>query len=334
MLAQLSIDDLGGGITLLDIGSSGQIDPKWKPIESRLNLIGFDPNAEECQRMEQLPHPFHSARYLPYAVADKAGMATLYHTANKYCFSLLEPNTPWLDRFYYKDFFKVVGTSTVNVKPLTDVAELKAVEIDAIKIDTQGLELPILSAAEPMLEQAFYVEPEAGFTENYKGESLFPEVNQFLRARNFLLFDFNDSHRIARNNVFQNHPTGKEQPLWTEAVYLKDYIALSRTNSPQLKQLTRAKALKVLLLCALQGCRDYGYECAKLFRELHLITDAELETLATIQAWDLPVTYSGGFGRRLLKRLIAGTVAIMPVGLRQATYEAALYTTEKSRRYR
>ncbi|MFA5995913.1 MAG: FkbM family methyltransferase [Patescibacteria group bacterium] len=331
MLLNFTNSDLADGINLLDIGSSGGLDPKWKPIEKIINLTGFDANAEECKRMEQLPHPFRSARYLPYAITGQAGEAILYHTKSKFCFSLLEPNANWLNRFYYKDLFTVIDSSTINVKALSDIKELCGIDFDVMKIDTQGLELPILQQAESILEEIFYLEPETGFVENYKGESTFADVNNFLRKHNFLLFDFNDSHRIARDNVFQHHLTGKEQPLWTEAVYLKDYIALHKQNSPQIAQLTRTKALKVLLLCAVQGCYDYGYELAGLFQTLNLITSTEYQELSNTSAWQFHSALGDSGIKEMIKRMIAGTIEHLPKKARKIIYDVSVYTANKSR---
>ncbi len=92
----------------------------------------------------------------------------------------------------------------------------------------QGLELPILSKAGHLLESAFYVETESGFTENYVGETTFSQMDGFMQSNGFLMFDINVNHRISRNNRFKEHSTGKERILWAEAVWLKDYVALDR----------------------------------------------------------------------------------------------------------
>jgi len=56
---------------------------------------------------------------------------------------------------------------------LDDIRELQNVEIDAMKLDTQGLELPILSSAEARVDRCILIETETGFCENYRGETTF-----------------------------------------------------------------------------------------------------------------------------------------------------------------
>ena len=307
-LSSLHTQDLDGGINLIDIGASGPGDPRWTPIAPLLNLIGFDPNTEECDRLNAEPTPYNRANFLPYAIAEREGEHTLYRTKNKYCFSLLEPDADWLNRFSYGELFDVVGTETVTARPLAAVPELSTVDVDAIKIDAQGIELKILQSSGDVLQQAFYVETESGFVSNYKGESTQAEVDQFMRDAGFLMFDINTDHRITRANAFAKGVETRAQPLWCEVVWLKDYIRLGTEG------LTQAKALKALLLCAAHGFLDYGLELAQRFQEDGLI-EADL---SSEEAWVLPreaepETLPSSFAARA----ICGLLCLLPWKLRQ-----------------
>jgi len=273
------------GISFIDIGSSGYLDAKWKNLESFIDLIGFDPNVEECERMSKLPNNFHSLKYLPFALSGDSSSQTLYKTKSIYCYSLLEPNTEWLQRFSFGDLFERIGEEKVNTVKLNDVQMLKDNDTDIIKIDTQGLELPILSNAEIILDKSFLVETETGFVDNYKGETTYAQIDSFMRSKGFLLFDINTNHRVPRNNHFKEVNTGKEQILWCEATWMKDYVALVKKDAINPDDINREKALKILIICAQQGCVDYGYELALLFSELKLIDDTELKNLETRENW-------------------------------------------------
>lgn len=303
MLYQTAIDELSDGINLIDIGASGNLDRKWKPIESLLNLVAFDPNEEECERLSRQPTKFRSATYLPYAVGGETEEATLYRTKSMYCYTLLEPNTPWLERFTFGDLFEVKGTESIPVRRFADIQELSQLDVDAIKSDSQGLDLQILSNAGPLLDRAFYVETETGFVENCVGETTYAQMDEFMRSQGFLLFDIGTHHRIPRRNRLAQQPSGREQLMWCESVWLKDYVSLA--NQGATIHVDRAKALKTLTLCALQQCYDFGYELACLFRELDLISADELTALGKPAAWrlggksvgDLPVAAYGYFLR-------------------------------------
>lgn len=275
------------GLNLLDIGSSGSLDVKWDKLTHIINLTGFDPNAEECHRQNNLATKHRSKVFLPYAIYSETGRRVLYKTESIFCSSLLKPNKEWLARFSFSSLFNVKEEALIEVKAFKDIQELENYEPDVMKIDVQGAELPILAASGQLLSSAFYVETESGFTENYIGETTFSQIDQFMRDNDFLMFDINPNHRISRSNILQDRKTGREQILWAEAVWLKDYIAINnRGNFDDLK-LSELKARKVLLLCALQKCYDFGFELAVLFNQKGLIADHELETLSEYESWVL-----------------------------------------------
>ncbi|MBG0791126.1 MAG: FkbM family methyltransferase [Desulfovibrionaceae bacterium] len=279
MLKELTVRDLDGGLNLVDIGCSGDLDAKWDPVLHLINYVGFDPNKEECERLNAEPSTFHSKQYLPFAVYDGKDH-TLYKTASIYCYSLRPPNRPWLDRFAYRDLFEVVGTETVSTRRLDSIKELAGMDVDAIKVDSQGLDRSILESGEDLLKAAMYVEAEPGFLENYSGEETFSEVDIYLREKGFLLFDLELFRQPRTGELGKASPV--QQLLWCQGLWLHDFIA-----HPPAERLTRGKALKTLLLCAVTSCWDFGLELAEGYRRADLITDDELKKLTKNSAWDL-----------------------------------------------
>jgi FkbM family methyltransferase len=302
MLSQLKLADLAGGIRLIDLGSSGKLDAYWEPLESFLNLYAFDPNVEECQRLAKLPHQFASATYVPAAIAGQKGEYVLYKTKSIYCWSLLEPNTRWLKRFSFHDLFHVEATAPIAALALDDVPQLSGVRVDAIKCDTQGLELPIMRGAARQVQSAFLIETETGFVKNYLEETTFREISQFMEDNHFLLFDLNPNHRIPRNNLMAEK-TRRAEMLWCEAIWLKDYVALDQQAG---LTIDRPQALKALLLCANHGCLDFGFELAELFCHRKLLTQSELDSLRSPGNWALPRTRASRKWSRALGQLLAG----------------------------
>ncbi len=324
---------LSEGVNVIDIGSSGSLDAKWEPLKKTINLIGFDPNKDECERQNNLPSEYRTAKFLPYAVHGKNGTETLYMTKSMYCYSLLEPNKEWLDRFSFGDLFKVTGHESVDVRSIDNIEELEDYALDVMKLDVQGLELPILEKADNLLEQAFYVETETGFVENYIGETTYSQIDTFMRSKGFLLFDMNISHRISRDNNFKNHTTGKEQILWCEAVWLKDYIALGKSKDFKPDTLSENKIKKILVLCALEGCFDYGLELATFFHDNNLLSKGDLESLSQIESWMISESTVSEDGKVLLPtfgskkvRLLARLLNVFPNNIRKAIYNASKLT--------
>lgn len=273
-------------IQLMDLGASGSLDEKWEPLSQRIALTAFDPNEEECRRLSAEKPPTKEASYLPFAISGTCENAELIQTESIYCWSLLRPNKPWLDRFAYGHLFNVEGSETIPVRNLDSLEELEGIAFDAIKMDVQGMELPILKGGEKTLESVFYLETETGFVDNYENETKFHEVSSYLLDRGFLMFDINPHHRQRRCGPFAELRESRGQPLWCEAVWLRDLIALHRDGN--LPPMDREKAVRCLLLCAMEGFYDYGLELAGFFtRELKLLSGEELASLEKPEAWKL-----------------------------------------------
>jgi FkbM family methyltransferase len=325
------------GINFIDIGSSGSLDTKWKNIEAYINMIGFDPNEEECERMSALPHNFRSLDYLPYAVAGDEQEHTLFKTKSIYCYSLLEPDTNWLNRFSFGDLFEITGKDLINTVLLSKVEALKNLDVDIIKTDTQGLELPILSNADDLLDKAFFVETETGFVENYKGETTYAEIDLFMRSKGYFLFDLNINHRIPRNNQFKEEPTGSEQIMWGEATWMKDYVSLFEKGLINVNSLSREKVLKALVICGLQGCIDFGFELAVLFNRLNLLDTRDLMALKDKKAWliaDAPEKITSliddkPLPKEIKSNLIATFLRLLPTSLRREISNQAQLSVRK-----
>jgi FkbM family methyltransferase len=279
VLTKLTLDDLDGGINLVDVGAAGQLGSTWAPLSRWLNVFAFEPNADSAEALRRSSHGYASLTVIPSAVADGRGARTLYHTRSPWNWSLLKPDTEWIRRFSYADLFEVVGTSEVETIGLSDASHLQGVPIDAIKCDSQGLEVPILRSAGDMLCSTFLIEAETGLVQNYCGETTFSELCRFLEDRGYLLFDLDFEHRIGRANALAD-VAPRKQPLWCESHWLRDVCDDSLVP-------TRGRALKSLLLCASLGALDYGFELAQHYAKHGLLSSDELIRLSEAESWRL-----------------------------------------------
>lgn len=278
------MNKLNDEINLVDIGCSDSLQSQWKFIERKLKYIGFEPNKEECERVSKLPNNFSTCLFLPYAIAGFSGTTNIHITESFYCTSLLEPDYEWLDRFEFADFFKLKKIEAIDVRSLDEIHALKEVDIDIMKIDSQGLELEILKSASRGLKQAIYVETESGFHPNYINESTQSEIDNFMRQNGFILFDILP-RRMPLKNHFKDYGRPNAQVLWCECKWIRDLITASKKNRFSELRINRAKALKYLMILAVNGIYDYGLEYAKIFHKHKLIDDNELEELSHIDTW-------------------------------------------------
>lgn len=259
------------GIDFVDVGCGGGLDLAWRPLWPVLNLVGFDPDAEACRRLNAEPSPFRSRRYLAFAVAGEQGPRTLTLTRSPSCASLLKPRHDWLGRFAYRDLFAETGSTTVQCTTLDRLRETEGLRADVLKLDTQGLELPILGAAAGLLAEAICVHTETGFVENYVNESVAARVDEFLRERGFLLFDI-QTHAVGRRNAYA--AVGRHQPLWCECLWLRDYLSASSFGIPE-PPADRLRALKAVCLAGALGYLDYALEIGAHFAARGLLAEAD-----------------------------------------------------------
>jgi FkbM family methyltransferase len=231
-------------MAVVDIGAmllEGAVDPFERLSKlGRLNLIGFEPHPVECAKLNALALP--GRRYLPYAIAN--GMRRDFYVTNTgMTSSLLPPNQRIAGLFHsLGDLMQVVQVVPVNTVRLDDVPELGEHGCDLLKLDTQGSEAEILAHARETLKSCLIIQTEVEFVELYEGQSLFADVDQFLRGEGFMFHRFLGlAGRTYKPLMLNNDPAAAmSQTLWSDAIYVPD---LSRLDSLEPAALIKLAAL-------------------------------------------------------------------------------------------
>jgi FkbM family methyltransferase len=228
-------------MTAVDIGAmllEGQIDPLTRLIElGRLRVIGFEPQAAECEKLNALGRP--GRRYLPYAIAN-GERRKFYVTNTGMTSSLLRPNLGFAKLFNnLAELMQVVATSDVDTVRLDDVAEIREQGCDLLKLDTQGSETEILAHASKILERCLIIQSEVEFVPLYQDQPLFADVDQLLRSHGFMFHRFLGlSGRTYRPLMVNDDPNlPLSQVLWSDAVYVPDVMRLDRLEPEALLKL-------------------------------------------------------------------------------------------------
>ncbi len=171
-------------MTAVDIGAmllEGDVDPLVRLNKlGRLNVIGFEPQAAECEKLNMLALP--GRRYLPYAVAN--GMRRSFYVTNTgITSSLLRPNLRIAQLFNnLAGLMQVVATPLIDTVRLGDVAEIRAQGCDLLKLDTQGSEAEILANASETLKRCLIVQTEVEFVRAPQAGSLVARDLQVVRS--------------------------------------------------------------------------------------------------------------------------------------------------------
>ena len=228
-------------MTAVDIGAmllDGHGDPFARLNQlGRLNVIGFEPQPAECEKLNALALP--GRRYLPYAVAN--GMRRSFYVTNTgMTSSLLRPNLKFAQLFNnLAELMQVVETPLIDTVRLDDVAEIRAQGCDLLKLDTQGSEAEILVHASETLKRCLIIQTEVEFVPLYEEQPLFADVDQHLRSRGFMFHRFlGIAGRTFKPLMLNDNPNAAlSQMLWSDAVYVPDVARLDRLEPAALLKL-------------------------------------------------------------------------------------------------
>ena len=191
-------------MTCLDVGARGGFTKDLWPISSAVDAIGFEPDPEECARLNHAAaissFPWRTLRFIPVACARDRGTRTLHLYAQRGCSSLLEADVTTAKTFSRADYYRLDGTAEVRTTPL-DVAAEEHNFPDAVylKVDVQGVDLEVLTSAPRLLSQSLLaVRTEVSFLPMYKGEPVYKDIEACLRDYGFMPMDFVELHHWRR----------------------------------------------------------------------------------------------------------------------------------------
>lgn len=212
------------GTTVLDVGARWADTPAWWRIDPVANLVGFEPDADECTRLNEKSDSPRKERYLPLALGATRQESVLYQTAEPACASLYPPDETLAERFPQLSAIRLRGSKTISLMPLDEWWESEdRPSVSFLKLDTQGSELDILRGAERVLESCVGLEVEAEFSPLYKGQPLFADIDVFLRAHGFSLWGFRHLCKYSEQPESANE---NGRLYWGDAVYFRDYRSL------------------------------------------------------------------------------------------------------------
>jgi FkbM family methyltransferase len=263
-------------LVYVDCGARGGKLPRAYRAIRDSRYIGFDADADECARMNAAARPGH--RYLPAFLGASTARRTFKVTASPACSSFLEPNLAFLESFGgLADGFRVEREIIVDTMTLDACLQGQSVAADFLELDTQGTELDILRGSRATLAASVVgLQVEVEFAPMYVDQPLFADVDSFLRAEGFQLFDLS-RYRARRASLPAAMPT-RGQLLWGHALYLR-----------RVETVTDARAARLAVVAALSGCRDYAAEvldrlASRADHELRHAAGRALDTLRSASA--------------------------------------------------
>lgn len=175
-------------LTLVDVGARGGLSWQWAPFKHLITTVLVEPDpAEAAALVEKLKgEGLGGVKVIPKGLGARNGTAELNLLRNPECSSILEPNLPWLARFPESERFTTAKRIPIELSALdSELAALGVTKCDFLKLDVQGYELEVLAGASAAVRQCLVLEAETSFSEIYKGQPLFAQIDSALRPLGF-----------------------------------------------------------------------------------------------------------------------------------------------------
>ena len=238
-------------LMIVDVGASGGIQPRWAKFTSFYKGILFEPDSKEYDILKSKSG--QNLIVLNSALSDSNKEIDFFLCEKQEASSIYLPNTDFLNKFPDANRYNVTKKIGINTDTLDNqLRKNDIVEVDFIKIDTQGSELPILKGGLCYLERTIGLELEVLFSPLYKNQPSFNEVDNFVRKRGFDLFDIRRCY--WKRKEYANNGNQKGQLVFGDALYFRTpESVLSMTN------ITREKILRAICVYLVYGYSDLAH---------------------------------------------------------------------------
>jgi len=252
-------------LTIVDIGARDSSLGEVEDLKQYVNLVGFDADSAECDRLNKNPpEGFYSYKILPYFIG-KSGATVKFHIYKAPGeSSVFRPNPIFKSR--YSSSFSI--DRSIDVEPIElyrALAHENVIDVDLIKLDTQGSELHIIQTSPNVFDRTLLVESEVEWVEMYEGQ---PLVGDFLNHMFALGFEV-----LYVNRVFINeqdyHGPARGQLVFSDMLFVKRQELLHLFPPHNV-------AKHVILLCT-YGHLDRAFSIWKANREIQILLPRLLE---------------------------------------------------------
>ena len=200
-------------IRLLDVGAAGGIHNRWNIIIENTEIFCAEPHNESALFLKKNNKNINIIEKV-FSDEEKSNL-NFFYTKKSECSSVLKPNFDHLNKYPDQSRFEIISEKSFSSTTIDK--EFKDTHVpDFIKIDVEGYALEILKGASKSFKNILGLEIECEFFELRKNQSLFNEVEKFLKNFDFEFIDFLNIIRWERN---KHSYTG--QPQVADVLFLK-----------------------------------------------------------------------------------------------------------------
>jgi len=192
---------LTGPLNIIEVGAheGNFIKNILKKVKNKnLNIFAFEPNPDAQKILKQVVGLDGRVKHFQYGLGAKDEELILYRTRRSDLSSLNRPNNKYHsqkgDEYDNEKVLEIEDKISVNIKTGDEFIRQNGISsVEVLSLNTQGTELDVLNG----LKESFADEKiksiiiEVDFSSRYETNYSFLEVETFMQANNFVLFDIN-----------------------------------------------------------------------------------------------------------------------------------------------
>ena len=259
LLTNLGQKMLKNPMGFFDVGSLGGIHPITESFSKYLNVVCFEPNKKELEKIEKkyIRNNYANIIYSEKALFRNKGSKLLHIAKLDTNSSLLKVSEEFIKRYQATNFETIdqekIKTTTID-SIIEEELRKENVKAEFIKLDTQGTEYQILEGATSNLKlNTVAILCEVEFFPLYKNQKLFEDVIIYLRKFGFRLYGIYPNYR-SNQKLDKKYYEYEERLIWGDAVFLWDPFEISthKINDRRIESL--------ILATLILGYYDYSFE--------------------------------------------------------------------------
>ncbi|MFH1283580.1 MAG: FkbM family methyltransferase [bacterium] len=250
-------------LTFFDVGAMGGIPEKWKVLSDVINVVAFEPDEREFVKLKNNKNINYYNLFLYGESVD----ITYFISKEPGKSSVLRPNIDLMSKFVNSERFSTIKEEKIPSRKVSSldvvVSNNEILDIDFIKLDTQGSELFILQGGvDKALPKLFGMQIEVEFIEMYKDQPMFRDVDVFLNKQGFQLIDLRRFYN--KRNGYSKY-FGKGQLIFGDGLYFKKIdVMYKEFEKVGDKSYVVSKIIKSIIVCLVYNMMDYAVDIATL----------------------------------------------------------------------
>lgn len=272
-------------LVIADVGARGGFEQHWSLYGDQVKLIGFEADAEECERLNQQASGSGN-RYFPVALHQNRGKKPFSVTAYPPSSGFYPPDMELVQRFPDKVNLAVIKTLEMDTVDFDTFASENTIDyVDFIKLDTESSELDILKGATSALGKSVIgLSIEIWFQQWHEEQPVFSDVDSFLRSLGFRLFDL-AIYRMSREALpvvtssLVPGPTERGQIVSGEVLYLRDGVNEIESSSSLENGWDDMKILKLASIMELFCLPDCAIELIQVAQRKGFLQERDTNQL-------------------------------------------------------